>query len=312
MNNFSRKIITAFVLTSTLVGFQAKAEIQTSTIGRDVENLPPSELKTFTGSTPCYIKWSKENKDAFMIVAKKLKEGGFNITADENAACVIEITGYLTTPSKTSGSVPVNFIYVLNHKDSFSEIAPALKIGDRDENGNIVKNANGLTNDTVGASGLNNISQVGNAINGAHGSVVGVALGTLVNIFSSVQSRQETPPGLVYINAVVMFDGWLPGTKRPAFVLGAYAASTTQEMPEALIDAGVKRVAQAIWEHTAAYDRANGIEFTMPALTEPGAETRRSRVDTAQKTTESAAGTDQNGQGSIKAITADAVQAVGK
>ena len=285
MNMLVKKVIFGLLLVSAFANIQAQAQIQTTAIGRDYENLPPSEFKEFTGSTPCYIRWYKENPDLISHMAKILKDSGFNVTKDEKAACMIEITGYVTTPSKTSGSVPVNLYKVMSDSGELKNIGPALKTSGDTETGKIATNASGMARDTIDASGINTLSQFGNAMNSVNGTIVGAVVGTLVNVVSGIQSRQETPSGVVFINAVVMFDGWLPGTKRPALVLGAYAASTKPESPEALIDAGVKRVAQAIWEHTAAYDKAHGVAFTMPTVQQSDADAAKKTSATDEATT---------------------------
>jgi hypothetical protein len=282
MSNLARRALVALLLAG--FGIQAQAQIQTSAIGRDYENLPPSELKQFSGTTPCYLRWSKDFPNTFSSIAKALKESGFNITDDEKADCVVEITGYMTVPSKTSGSVPVNLKDTLDNISNYDTVGPALKTTSKDESGKIASNASGITTQ-LDPSAMNALSQVGNSVNGVSGSVVLTGIGVLLDIFSGIHSRQETPSGVVYINAVVMFDGWLPGTKRPALVLGAYAASNTPEKPEALIDAGVKRVAQAIWEHTAAYDKKEGVAFTMPTIPPSASDTTKQNSATGQEDT---------------------------
>ncbi len=228
--------------------------------------LPPSSLKEFSSSTPCYIGQYNESEKTFSHIVNILKDSGFNITDDKNAPCTIQISGYVTTPSKTAGSVPSDLVFIMNNSDKFSDIGPALQASSNTDTGKIAANASGMSGTQLAPSGINALSQVGNAVHGVNGSAVLVGINTLLDIFSGIHSRQTTPPGVAYINAEVLLPAWFPGSKKHAFVLGAYAASTTPEKPEALIDAGIKRVAQAIWEHTEAYDKSQGIAFTMPTI----------------------------------------------
>ena len=283
MNTFARKIITGLLLASAMLGLQAQAGIQTAAIGRATENLPPADaIKSFSSATPCYIKWSNDHPDAFSSVAKIFKDGGFNITNDDSATCTIEITGYITAPSQGSGSVPVNLLYVLSNAGKFKDIGPALQTANHTEAGKIADSASGIANEPIGANGLNVLSQTGGMVNGFHGSVAGTAIGALVDAFSGIHSRQETPSGVVYLNADVMFGGFF---KRIAFAVGTYTASTTPETPETLINAGMKRLAQTIWEHTAAYDKANGVAFTTPIISATTPDANQMPSGTAQNLT---------------------------
>ena len=283
MSMLTRKIIAGLLLASAWVSGQAQTQIQTTAVGREHEAMPPSDLEKFSSATPCYVYNSKEYPDAFASIVKGLKESGFNIVNDShNVTCFLRITGYATVPSKTAGSVPINVIYILNNRDNKDAphvIGPALNSSGTQDAAKIAGSASGLAKDPIDASGINVLTQAGSAINGMQGSIVGAVIGTLANVVSGIQSRQETPSGVVYINAELGFGGFFT---RNAIVVGAYAASTKPESPEDLIDAGVKRVAQAIWERTAAYDKAHGVEFTMPTIQQGGVDTTKQGSATGQ------------------------------
>ena len=262
MSTLMKKIITGMMLAAAFSSIHAQAQIETSAIGRDHENFPPADaIEHFTGATPCYIQWSKDHPGLFDSVAKILKESGFNITDDDSAECVIQVTGYVTGPSKGEGSVPINLVDVLTNRGKFKDVGPALQPSSKPDAAKAATKASGMTGQPIDAAGISAMSQIGGAMNSTQGGVVGAAIGTLVNVIDGIQARRETPSGVAYVNVGVMFGGFF---KRTAFAVGAYAASTTPELPENLVDASVKRVAQAIWEHTAAFDKAQGIAFTIP------------------------------------------------
>jgi hypothetical protein len=293
MNRFSRKIIAGIILTSALMGGQAQAEIKTVATDQVYNTFPPSAFEEFSGSTPCALSWKKESPMTSAVFVKTFKDSGFNITTDTKAHCSIFIHGYITGPSNGSGSVPVDLIYAIDNKDYFGEIGPALKSTENTEAGNVTKNASGMNADPIDGSGLGALSQAGGALNGFHGSVAGTLLGSVADIVSGIHSRIKTPAGVVYVEATLSFDTWIPGITRPALILGAYAASTTPEKPEALIDAAIKRLAQSIWEHTAAYDKEHGIAFTMPTYnaTADQPDTNTSSANTAGQNIIPVAGT---------------------
>lgn len=259
MSALMKKIVTGMMLAAAFLSIYAQAQIETSAIGRDHEDLPPVDaIERFTGATPCYIQWSKDHPGLFDSVAKILKESGFNITGDDSAECVIQVTGYVTGPSKGEGSVPINLVDILANRGKFRDVGPALLPSSKPDATKATSNASGMTGQPIDAAGISAMSQIGGAMNSTQGGVVGAAIGTLVNVISGIQARRETPSGVAYVNVDVMFGGFF---KRTAFAVGAYAASTTPELPENLVDAAVKRVAQAIWEHTEAFDKANGVKF---------------------------------------------------
>ena len=261
MSMYSRKITTGLLLVSALFSVQVRAEIQTLVVGTTAKPLSGiSKFENLTSETPCFVHWAGNYPEAFASVVSILKSEGFNITNEGDPTCMIEITGYVTVPDKSTGSIPITLVDVLINKEKFKPIGPALKstsiIG-------ATSNTSGMIGDQIGANGLNDLSQVGGMINGFHGSVAGTALGALVNIFSGTQSRQKTPPGIVYINGLIMFGHFLP--KFP-IVTGVYAASNTPEMPQNLINAAVKKFAQMIWEEKNKYNKANGLALYTPVL----------------------------------------------
>jgi hypothetical protein len=200
------------------------------------------------------------------VISTIYSKRGFHITNDEKADCRIELTGFITAPSKTSGSVPIDITYMLDNQAAFKDVAPALKSKDMKE---LISSVSGIVGDPLNAGEMVAVSQAGGVIGGAtsiggtSGTVIGAGVGTLVNMVSGIQSRLDTPPGLVYVHGRVIFGNTL---LRIPVAAGVYAASTDTARPDALFGIAAIRFSKVIWEAKNKYNKEHNAEPYTPYI----------------------------------------------
>ena len=247
MSKLTQNLTTSLFLAVALISSQVQAGMQLRTTEPESQAFSRLILKTKDWQT-------------LLLLNVIFTQRGFNMTNDEKAGCKIELSGLVTVPSTTSGSVPIDLTSMLDNKSAFKEIGPALKSMSIDD---VVSSASGLVGDPLTASSVMVFSQGGGAIGGTSGSIIGAGVGTLVNLVSGMTSRQETPPGLVYVRVRVIFGDVV--SKIPV-AAGMYIASTDAVKPERLFGATEWLIPKLIWNAKNKYNKEHNIEPYTPYL----------------------------------------------
>lgn len=177
-------------------------------------------------------------------LAQILRSKGFNISADrESADYIMRFTAYVTMPTDKEGqALPYSAEFLLSMRENLPVIRQLLIQSDDTAGKQMKSMAKLVRNSNRGILGseVSNVISTGTTFGGFTGGFFATATAGVVDSAASIFSQSSIQEGLAGFEYSMTKNS---GVLNQVFGLNVYAASTTPEKPEALLDAVIARVA---------------------------------------------------------------------
>lgn len=231
-----------------LVGCQSLSE-KRPVAGSNIHTLAHKETATLfpvdyrKSQHSLFLVDDNENSSSLPLLAEIMKSQGFNVVANEDEAdYIMHITSFVTMPGKEEGkALPYSSEFLLSIRKELPVLKPLL-VQSSDSPGEQIKSMAKLVSQSnrgiLSGSDTSNIISAGTTFGGGAGGLIAGAAASVFDAAAGIVSKNSIREGLAGFNFLITKNATF---MNQAFGFNVYAASTTPEMPEALLRAAVER-----------------------------------------------------------------------